>query len=101
MLTSAFTIRRPHPSYQPAGWEPPKEEGGLTAVSNNVTVDAAMKTPQFFCLLSVFFCVATGGMGLFSVAKPMVGEVFSGALPAIVTASFASSFLLLMSGGTL
>ena len=36
-----------------------------------------------------------------SVAKPMISEVFSSSMPTIVTASFASSYLLAMAGGEL
>ena len=43
--------------------------------------------------------LCTGGMGLMSVAKPMIAEVFSSSMPTIVTASFASSYLLAMAGG--
>lgn len=53
----------------------------------------AMKTPQFYGLATTFFCVACGGMGLFSVAKPMMGEVFSSTLPTLVTAGFASLYV--------
>ena len=67
----------------------------------NVPLDGVMKTPQFYMLATTFFCVACGGMGLMSVAAPMMGEVFSGSLPHVVTASFASSYLLMMSGGNL
>jgi hypothetical protein len=35
------------------------------------------------------------------VAKPMMSEVFSSALPAIVTSAFASNFLLMLSTGNL
>ena len=40
-------------------------------------------------------------MGLISVAKPLMSEVFSGALPLVVTAGFASSFILMLSCGNL
>lgn len=53
----------------------------------------AMKTPQFYALSTTFFCVACGGIGLFSVAKPMMGEVFSSTLPTLVTAGFASLYV--------
>lgn len=43
--------------------------------------------------MTTFFCVACGGMGLFSVAKPMMGEVFSSTLPTLVTAGFASAYV--------
>ena len=55
-----------------------------------------------FCFYLFYHLVAmlcTGGMGLMSVAKPMISEVFSSSMPAIVTASFASSYLLAMAGG--
>lgn len=64
-------------------------------------VEEVMKTPQFYLLGTTFFCVATGGMGLLSVAKPMMSEVFSSLLPLVVTSSFASSFLLMLSAGNL
>ena len=50
----------------------------LEGSSNNVSVDTLMKTPQFWVMGSMFFFIGCGGMGLFSVAKPMMTEVFSG-----------------------
>jgi len=99
MMTSAFTIRLPAPGYVPDGYTPPIATTG--GALQNVTVDSVMKTPQFYLLATVLFCVATGGMGMFSVAKPMVSDVFSSALPSIVTASFGSTFLLLLAAGNL
>lgn len=60
-----------------------------------------MKTPQFWLLFGTSSILATGGVGLMSVARPMVSEVFAGALPHVVTASFASSFLMAMAAGNL
>ena len=48
-----------------------------------------------------FLCIATGGMGMFSVAKPMMSEIFSSVLPAIVTSAFATKFLLTLSASNL
>jgi hypothetical protein len=66
-----------------------------------VSVDDAMKTTQFHLLGTTLFCVGTAGMGLLSVAKPMMSEVFSTLLPAVVTSAFASKFLLMLSAGNL
>lgn len=99
MMASAFAMRLPAPGYLPDGYIPPQTS--LGGAMQNVNVDTVMKTPQFYLLASVLFCVATGGMGMFSVAKPMVSDVFSSALPAIVTASFGSTFLLLLAAGNL
>ncbi len=53
----------------------------------------AIRTPQFLALALTNFCVGCCGFGLFSVAKPMMGEVFSSTLPSIVTAGFASAYV--------
>ena len=36
-----------------------------------------------------------------SVAKPMIGEVFTSSMPTLVTAAFASSYLMALAGGNL
>mmetsp|Transcript_4279 Transcript_4279/g.15782 ORF Transcript_4279/g.15782 Transcript_4279/m.15782 type:complete len:442 (-) Transcript_4279:36-1361(-) len=112
MLASAFAIRRPAPGYKPDGWEPEGAKkadvatsrtmvGTPAPVGGNVHVDQVMKTPQFYSLSTVFFCVACGGMGLMSVAKPMMSEVFSSSLPLIVTSAFASNYVMALSAGNL
>lgn len=116
MLASAATIRNPKPGYVPEGYAPPaapgdKEGSGAAppvaspgssiAPGRNVSVDTVMKTPQYWLLGTTFFAMATGGMGMLSVAKPMVGDIFSSSLPGVVTASFASSYLLAISSGNL
>lgn len=58
-----------------------------------MTPDVAIRTPQFHALGLTNFFVGCCGFGLFSVAKPMMGEVFSSTLPAIVTAGFASAYV--------
>jgi len=63
----------------------------------DLTASEAIKTPQFYLLGTTFLCVATGGMGLFSVAKPLMNEVFSNLLPTIVTSEFAMNYLLTLS----
>ena len=59
---------------------------GRTAASVRATADAV---------------IAAGGQALLSVAKPMMSEVFTGALPTVVNAAFASSFVMLLSVGNL
>ena len=74
MLGSSLAIKRPHPSFAPGGTAA-KSAGNPVATVPDVTLDAAMLTPQFHLLGITFMCVATGGMGLFSVAKPLMSEV--------------------------
>ena len=94
MISSAWAIRRPGPGYLPAGYTPPEPSAASNTVVGNVTVANVMKTPQFWLLFSTSTLLATGGMGLMSVAKPMIAEVFTSSMPAIVTAGFASSYLM-------
>jgi hypothetical protein len=100
MLSSALVIRAPHPSYTVAGM-PAASSSSAVAKIPDVTVDQAMRMPQFHLLGVTFFCVACGGIGMFSVAKPMMSEVFSAALPTVVTSAFAAQFLLMLSAGNL
>lgn len=67
----------------------------------HIGVDAAMKRPQFWLLGGSFYALATGGIGMASVAKPMMGEVFTSSLPAIVTSAFGASYVLMLSAGNL
>ncbi|CAM9419845.1 unnamed protein product [Sphacelaria rigidula] len=107
MLTSSMAIRTPHPDYKVPGLvddtakDEPSTIRSCPLAQNNVTPAMAMKTPQFYGLATTFFCVACGGMGLFSVAKPMMGEVFSSTLPTLVTASFASLYVQVLAAGNL
>jgi MFS family permease len=102
MLASSLSIKVPHPSYSVAL---PPSPGGQPAAPlatvPDVSVEEATRTKQFGLLWVTFYCLATGGMGMFSVAKPMMSEVFSAALPAVVTSAFASQFVLMLSTGNL
>lgn len=93
ICTSAFILKKPGPNFVPAGWTPPPVSADSSGGSN-VNVANVMRTPQFWLLFTTSTLLATGGMGLMSVAKPMISEVFTGSMPNLVTASFASSYLM-------
>lgn len=97
VAASSLMIRRPKPGYLPEGYTPPASVGG----SASVHVDTVLKTPQFWMLFSTATLLCTGGMGLMSVAKPMIQNVFTGAMPVLVTSAFASSYLMTMALGNL
>ena len=101
MLFSSFFIKKPAPGYLPAGYTPPSSQNTSTIknLTGNVHVDTVMKTPQYWFLMSSIYCLGTGSLGIFAVAKPMMMEVFGSSLPAVATAGFASSFVLLLSAG--
>ena len=96
LFTCAMTMQRPHKSYRPAGYDPEAAAQNATTANlpaGNVHVSEVMKTPQYISLGAVFFCLASGGMGLFTVAKPMVTEVFASSMPNLVTAAFAGMYV--------
>jgi hypothetical protein len=99
MVTSALVMRRPAPGYVPEGWQAAEQD--TSAVEKNVPLNKVMSTPQFWLLSTTFAGMATGGMSMFAVAKPMMSEVFSGALPGTVTVAFGSTYLLCLSGANL
>lgn len=87
MLASALTIKTPHPSFVPGGAPPSnlitaEQETPTPSTSSvgcavpDVPVMEAIRSPQFHLLGITFTALATGGMGIFSVAKPMMSEVF-------------------------
>ena len=64
---------------------------------NNVHIDQALKTPQFYFLWIVLCFNVTAGIGVIGVAKTMMIEIFTPSLPAIVTAGFAGTYVLMIS----
>lgn len=105
IIASSLAIKNPHPNYVPdAMVAAPRETQKAAAPVAKVcdmTTEEVMKSSQFPLLGATFFCLAAGGMGLFSVAKSMMIEVFSTALPTIVNADFAAKFVLIVSSGNL
>lgn len=99
MVLVAFSLRVPAPGWKPAGWTPPDEQQAAKRMvtSRNVHIDQAIRTPQFW-LLWVMLCFnVTAGIGVIGVAKTMVSEIFGSALPLIVTASFAGTYVIMIS----
>ena len=71
VVSSAFLMKRPYPGYVPQGWTPPVSASGAV---QNVNAETVLKTPQFWLLFTTSTLLCTGGMGLMSVAKPMIGK---------------------------
>ena len=98
MGIAAFSYRVPAAGWLPAGWTPPAETASHGMIStHNVHADEAIRTPQFWLLWVVLCFNVTAGIGVLGVAKTMMGEIFGSAMPALVTAGFASAFVLMIS----
>lgn len=88
MLLGAFTIRVSPPDYKPAGYTPPKPAnliddghgGKIAASAFNVDTHRAMRTPQFWLCWGMLFLNVSAGIGVISMASPLLQEVFAGNL---------------------
>ena len=96
MIIAAFQYRVPAQGWKPAGFEPKPSASGLVT-KNNVDIDQALKTPQFWQLWIMLCFNVTAGIGVIGVAKTMMSEIFGTGLPLVVTAAFASTYVLMIS----
>ena len=69
----------------------------LQITREDVHVNEAQKTPQFFLLWIVLCFNVTAGIGVISVSKTMMTDIFGSTLPHIVTPAFAASYVLMIS----
>ncbi|AUH63576.1 OFA family MFS transporter [Paracoccus zhejiangensis] len=96
MVIAAFQYRVPAADWKPAGWVPKPAKSGMVT-QNNVHIDQALKTPQFWLLWIMLCFNVTAGIGVIGVAKTMMGEIFGSALPLVVTAAFTSTYVMMIS----
>tara|TARA_B100001250_G_scaffold62249_1_gene48686 strand:- start:350 stop:2020 length:1671 start_codon:yes stop_codon:yes gene_type:complete len=98
MSLASFGYRIPPENWKPKNWDESKRRVNSSPVTNaNVHIDEALKTPQFYFLWIVLCFNVTAGIGVLGVAKTMMSEIFSSALPSIVNASFAATYVLMIS----
>jgi hypothetical protein len=99
MLVAAFSYRLPPAGWKPAGWTPPDEAQRSRRMISERTVDIneALRTRQFWQLWIMLCFNVTAGIGVISVAQTMMREIFGSTLPAIVDASFAATYVQMIS----
>lgn len=98
MLAASFLYRVPAPGWKPEGWEPPKEGEQKSMITrHDVHIDQALKTPQFYQLWIVLCFNVTAGIGVLAVAKTMMSEIFGLTMPDVVDATFAATYVLMIS----
>jgi MFS family permease len=87
MMFGVFTIRLPAKDWAPAGYVPPTTAHGMIT-THQVSVNEAMRTPQFY-LLWICLCVnVTAGIGILEQASPMIQEMFKPKITAAAAAGF-------------
>jgi len=98
MLLAAFSYRLPAKGWKPEGWvEPAADQRSAMISSKDVDIDQALKTPQFYQLWIVLCLNVTAGIGVLGVARTMITEIFGASLPTIVDASFAATYVVMIS----
>lgn len=96
MIIAAFSYRVPAEDWKPEGWQPKPAASGMIT-RNNVHIDQALKTPQFWQMWVMLCFNVTAGIGVIGVAKTMMSEIYGTTMPLIVTAAFASTYVLMIS----
>jgi hypothetical protein len=99
MMIAAFSYRIPAPGWTPAGWTPPDAAHRAKRMisANDVHIDRALVTPQFWQLWIVLCFNVTAGIGVLSVARTMITEIFGTNLPTIVDGAFAATYVAMIS----
>ncbi len=99
MFASSFMYRVPADGWKPDGYKPPSKDESASKMKtlNNVHINQAIKTPQFYQLWIVLCFNVSAGIGVIGVAKTMMSEIFGSTLPSIATPLFAGTYVLMIS----
>ena len=98
MMIGVYAVRVPAADWKPAGWTAPSQPKQLVTTAN-VAVDRAWRTTQFWLLWVVLCMNVTAGIGVLSVASPMIQEIFSGRVSPASAAGFVGLLSLFNMGG--
>jgi MFS family permease len=79
MTIGAFAYRVTPAGWRPDGWTPPSKNNEMIT-QNNVHLDDAHKTPQFWLIWWVLCLNVSAGIGVIGMASPMLQEIFAGKL---------------------
>lgn len=80
MFCGALGYRVPRDGWAPKGWTSPAPAANAMVTHRHVHLDTAWKTPQFWLLWGVLCLNVSAGIGVLSMASPMLQEVFGGKL---------------------
>jgi MFS family permease len=79
MMIGAFSYRVSPVGWQPEGWTAPVKANAMIS-QNNVHLNDAHKTPQFWLIWWVLCLNVSAGIGVIGMASPMLQEIFAGKL---------------------
>ncbi len=75
MTAGSFAYRIPPANWNPDGWSPPAAKRIIA--HGHVHLDRAWRTPQFWLLWVVLLMNVSAGIGVLSVASPMLQQIFA------------------------
>jgi MFS family permease len=79
MMSGALGYRLPPPNWKPAGFDPSSIKKPLVT-NHEVSLNTATRTPQFWLVWLVLMLNVSAGIGILSMASPLLQEVFGGRL---------------------
>src|SRR5450432_1660634 len=79
MMIGAFAYRVSPVGWHPEGWTAPAKANAMIS-TNNVHLNDAHKTPQFWLIWGVLCLNVSAGIGVIGMASPMLQEIFGGSL---------------------
>jgi MFS family permease len=80
MVGGALGYRVPAPGWRPAGWAPRVTNANAMITTGHVHVQDAHKTMTFWAIWVVLCMNVSAGIGVLSMASPMLQEMFGGRL---------------------
>jgi MFS family permease len=80
MLAGSMGYRVPAEGWKPSGWQPAATAKKALVTDKNVALEVAWRTKQFWLLWAVLCLNVTAGIGILSMASPLLQEVFGGHL---------------------
>jgi MFS family permease len=85
MIAGALGFRVSPSGWRPAGWEPATDTGKAMITRSHVHLDTSWKTHQFWLIWGVLCLNVTAGIGVISMASPMLQDVFGAKLVGVDT----------------
>jgi MFS family permease len=98
MSIGAIIVRVPREGWAPAGYVAPAVPKKLVT-TENVHIEQAMRTPQFYLMWWVLCLNVTAGIGVLGQASAMTQEMFHGAITPIAAAGMVGLLSLFNMGG--
>jgi MFS family permease len=98
MMFGVFTIRVPREGWKPDNWAP-SAKPNVMITAQNVEVNTAFRTPQFWLLWIVLCTNVTAGIGIIEQASPMIQELFKGTIGPVAAGGFVGLLSIFNMGG--